>query len=289
MSLPPAQEEPLKNIELESTMFGINMALTPEEELEARQKFLDCLAVSKIVLPTVNPVETQPDGSIKPGADITFVVVETNDGSSGVPAFTTLGGLKSALPKANNGLFLNGAQAAAIISQSPHYLFVDGPDMHVQVEPAELSNMAQRMQQLMAAQQAEADRNEALEVALKDWLAEDSEATREVVVQAFLGGYCRIPVAGERDVDAKVVMIRSGPDENTAQQIPLLTIDGHLLCFTSEGAMNAWQQEPRNAVALPGAMIAELVAKTGVPAIAINADSTPSGVLHFDQNRLVVA
>jgi len=173
MPLPPSQEEPLKNTELESTMFGLNMSLSPEEELEARQKFLDCLAVSTIVLPTVNPVETQPDGYIKPDVDITFVVVETDDGVSGIPAFTSLGGLKSALPMVNHGVFLTGAQAAKVLSPSPHYLFVDGPNMHVQVEHNEMAEIMERTQQMTPTLQAEANRNDGPKAVLKRRLADD--------------------------------------------------------------------------------------------------------------------
>ena len=64
MNQPDVQEEPLNNVELESAILGLRMALTPEEEVEAREHFLTVLRDSTLSVPTVNPTPTAPDGSI---------------------------------------------------------------------------------------------------------------------------------------------------------------------------------------------------------------------------------
>src|SRR3569833_2983622 len=206
MNSPQAPEEPLNNVELESAILGMRMALTPEEEAEAREKFLSLLTLSTLVIPTVNQVQTTPDGQIAPNADITFVVVENPDGVSGIPAFTSLGFLKASLPNVNNGLFLNGAQLAGIVGPSPHKLFVDGPDMHAEVEKEELAAIGESAQQAMEAQQAAANHNENLEAALAKFARNETDERREALKEAFLTGFCRIPVANENDKDAKVVV-----------------------------------------------------------------------------------
>lgn len=288
---PEQPKEPLNNVELESAILGLRMALTPEEEEETRESFLNLLGTSMLAVPTVNPVPTGPDGAILPNADITFIVAQTHEGRSGVPAFTTLGGLRAAMPQAENGVFLSGAQLGAILGNSPHFLFVDGPDMHAEVTQEELRGLAATAQQAAEAQQAAAQHNTALEDALVTLAQDDSEASREAASMAFLNGFCRIPVAGEPDRDTPVVVLRMGNPEQpeTVQEIPLITRDEALLCFTSEDAMKAWDGDPpHNAIALPGGMIAQLVAQTGVPSIKVNAGDENSRALKIDQNRLVI-
>jgi len=288
---PEQQPEPLNNVNLESAILGLKMALTPEEEQETREEFLKTLSESMLAVPTVNQVPTGPDGAILPNADITFIVAQTHDGKSGVPAFTALGGLRAAMPQAQNGVFLSGAQLGAILGNSPHYLFVDGPDMHAEVSQEELRGIAAKAQAVVDEQQAAAQHNVALEEALTALNADDTDATREATTAAFLNGFCRIPVAGEADRDTPVVILRMGNPEQpeTVQEIPLITRDESLLCFTSEEAMKAWDdEEPHNAIALPGGMIAQLVAQTGVPSFRINPGSDTSKALKIDENRLVI-
>jgi len=280
MNPPPVPEEPLNNVDLESAILGMRMALTPEEEAEAREKFINQLSISTLVIPTVNQVQTAPDGSIAPNADITFVVVENPDGVSGIPAFTSLGFLKASLPNVNNGLFLNGAQLAGIVGNSPHKLFVDGPDMHAEVEKEELAAIAQLAQQAAEAQQAAANHNEKLEAALAKFARNETDERREALKEAFLTGFCRIPVANESDVDAKVVVMRTGnpQDEAAQQQIPLITENDELLCFTGEAALLKWKSTERNSISLPGPMICDMVVRTGIGKLRINAGSDDSRV-----------
>ena len=159
-------EEPLKNIALESAILGLRMALTEEEEVEARRKFLDLLRDSILAVPTMNPVATAPDGSIAPGADIQLIIATNPEGVSGVPAFTQLGILRAALPQLEHGMFLSGAQIGGILGGSEHLLFVDGPDVHAEVSPAEMQMMAQTAQMMAQMQQQAAGSNERLEAAL---------------------------------------------------------------------------------------------------------------------------
>jgi hypothetical protein len=291
MNPPPVPEEPLNNIDLESAILGMKMALTPEEEVEAREKFLTQLAMSTLVVPTVNPVQTAPDGSIAPNADITFVVVESKDGGSGIPAFTSLGYLKQSLPNVNNGIFLNGAQIAGIVASSPHKLYVDGPDMHAEVEKEELAEMAQAAQQAVEMQQQAANHNEPLEAALAEFKSSDSEATREAIKMAFLSGFCRIPVARDVDQNAKCVVMRTGnpQDEAAQQQIPLLTENDELLCFSSEDELKKWNDAERNAVALPGPMICDMVVQTGIGKLRVNTGSENSVSVQLEPpNRFTI-
>lgn len=324
MSLPASQEEPLRNIDLESAILGLRMALTSEEEVGARKKFLDQLTRSTLVLPTVKAVPTQPDGSIMPGADITFVVVEARTGGTGVPGFTTLAGLRAAFPNVNNGVFLNGAQAAAILASSPHRLFVNGPDMHTEVELAEMAAIAAQVSEQVARQQEEANHNGRLEAALADWTALPNDRHREALTNAFLTGFCRIPVAADVDKGAKVVMLQTKNGPDGLQAIPLLTESEHLLCFTSQNALLCWERSNRSmqlgsvppsqmqssfddeqsattvprsvadsavqhsAVALPGAMIVDMAARAHVPAIGVNVGSNASVSLRVENNRLII-
>ena len=67
-------QEPLRNINLESAILGLKMALTDEEAAESRTRFLDILRDSTLAVPTITPVATAPDGSIQPGADIQLII-----------------------------------------------------------------------------------------------------------------------------------------------------------------------------------------------------------------------
>ncbi|MCW3061560.1 MAG: hypothetical protein JWQ02_3381 [Capsulimonas sp.] len=291
MNQPDVQEEPLNNVELESAILGLRMALTPEEEVEAREHFLTVLRDSTLSVPTVHPTPTAPDGSILPNADITFVVAQTQEGVSGVPAFTTLGQLRGTLPDVQNGMFLTGAQLGGILGNSPHKLFVDGPEMHVEVSQEEMVFMAQAAQQAVEDQQTAANHNQALEKAVADFQEDDTTASREALVGAFLGGFCRVPVATEADKDIPVVVLRLGdPNQpETVQEIPLLTDDEKLLAFTGEEALGAWSTSERNVIALPGPMLAQLLAQTGVGGVLINKGAEHSVTLKVDNNQLVVA
>ncbi|BDI31907.1 hypothetical protein CCAX7_39580 [Capsulimonas corticalis] len=291
MNQPDVQEEPLNNVELESAILGLRMALTPEEEVEAREHFLTVLRDSTLSVPTVTPTPTAPDGSILPNADITFVVAQTQEGVSGVPGFTTLGQLRGTLPDVQNGMFLTGAQLGGILGNSPHKLFVDGPEMHVEVSQEELVFMAQSAQKVIEDQQAAANHNVLLEQAIAEFKNDDSTASREALINAFGNGFCRLPVATEADKDTPVVVLRLGdPNQpETVQEVPLLTDQELLLAFTGEEALGAWSDAERNVIALPGGMIAQLIAQTGVGGVVINKGAENSATIKVEQNQLVVA
>ena len=168
-------EEPLKNINLESAILGLKMSLTPEEGTEARRRFLDILRDSILAVPTMAPVATKADGSVSPGADISLLIVTNAEGMSGVPTFTQLGFLlRSVLPQMEHGMFLSGAQLGGILSGSEHRLFVDGPDIHAEVEVEELQMMVQAAQIMEQMQQQAAGSNERLETALSALNREDN-------------------------------------------------------------------------------------------------------------------
>lgn len=291
MNPPSAPQEPLNNVELESAILAMKMALTPEEEAETRQKFLELLSVSMLVIPTVNPVKTNPDGSIAEKADITFVVVENQEKVSGIPAFTSLGFMRASLPNVNNGLFLNGAQLAGIVGPSPHKLFVDGPDIHAEVEKDELATLDQTAKQAMAAQQAAANRNEPLEKALAELASSDTPEAREAVKAAFQDGFCRMPVARDPSEAEQCLVIRSGnpQDPSTQQQIPLMTQNGELLCFSSDEEMRKWKDVDRQAIALPGPMICDMVVQSGIGKLRINLASADARSVQLEPpNRFTV-
>ena len=279
-------EEPLKNIDLESAVLGLRMALTPEEEVEARQKFLNILKDSILAVPTLHPVPVGPDGTIVPGSDISVVIAQNADGLSGVPAFTTLGRLRMVLEHLEHGMFLSGLQLAGILAGSENYLFVDGPDLHAAVTPEELQGLAQAAQMMAQMQQQAAERNERLEVTIAALQRDDTAASREAVAAAFMEEFCRLPVAGEQDANAECIILNMGNPEtpDASQEIELLTVNGLLPCFTSEEAMRTWDAAPRNAVILPGPIIAQLAAQAGVPSVIINAGSSTPHILHIEQN-----
>ena len=284
-------EEPLKNVALESAILGLRMALTDEEAADLRHKFLDILRDSILAVPTISPVETAPDGSIAPGADIQLIIATNPEGVSGVPAFTQLGVLRQALPQLEHGMFLSGAQLGGILGSSEHVLFVDGPDVHAEVGPSEMQAMAQTAQMMAQMQQQAANSNERLEAALGALRLTDNSENREGVIRAFLEEFCRIPVAGDQDEDAECVVLSTGAPEDTPQtpqELELLTEDDALLCFTSEDAMRVWDQAGRNAVVLPGPVIAQLAAQAEVLTLLINKGGEDERALRIVDSRLEV-
>jgi hypothetical protein len=285
-------EEPLKNIPLESAILGLRMALTEEEGAEARRRFLDLLRDSILAVPTMNPVPTAPDGSIEPGADIQLIIATNIEGVSGIPAFTQLGVLRAALPQLEHGMFLSGAQLGGILGGSENMLFVDGPDLHAEVAPQELQAMAQTAQMMAQMQQQASGGNERLEVALTALHSEDKPENRAAVVQAFLEEFSRIPVAADADENAECVVLSTGAPEDTPetpQELELLTEDDALLCFTGEEAMRVWDTVGRNAVVLPGPVIAQLAAQAGVTTLFLNKGSETQKSLKIVGDRLDVA
>ncbi len=284
-------EEPLKNIALESSILGLRMALTEEEGLEARRKFLDILRDSILAVPTLNPVPTAPDGSIAPGADIQLLIATNPEGVSGVPAFTQLGILRQALPQLEHGMFLSGAQIGGILGGSEHLLFVDGPDVHAEVAGPEMLAMAQTAQMMAQMQQQASGRNERLEAGLAALHREDTSENRDAVLRAFLEEFSRIPIAGDQDEDAECVVLSTGAEKDTPetpQEIELLTQDDALLCFTSEAMMRSWDDTERTAVVLPGPVIAQLAAQAEVTTLIINKGSETQHALRVGEGKLEV-
>ena len=290
-NFPPASEiqEPLQNIDLESAAVGLRMALTPEEAQEARGKFLETLRVSTLAVPTIKPVETDENGALVPGAEISLLVVNTPDGQSGVPAFTTLTGLRAALQGVENGMFLSGADLGNILGPSPHTLFVDGPDIHVEVPTAELQQMAFITNQIAQVQQQVAGGNETLDAALHALAASDTPETRETVLQAFVNGFCLYPVAGEEDADADAVTLSQEGANGGGPEPALLLQDDALLCFTSTQALEAWNPAPRAIIPLPGQMIVPLATQADVAQIVINIGSPGAQTLRIAQEQVSVA
>lgn len=285
-------EEPLKNVNLESAILGLKMALTDEEATDARRRFLEILRDSTLAVPTVTPVPTGPDGSIAPGADIQLIIATNPEGVSGVPAFTQLGILRATLPQLEHGMFLSGMQVCSILAQSEHRLFIDGPDVHAEVTPEEMQALAQTAQMMNQMQQQAAGRNERLEAALAALHQTDLTENRAAVVQSFLEEFSRIPIASEADIDAECIVLSTGAPENTPetpQELELLTQDDALLCFTSEDAMRVWDNAGRTAVVLPGPIIAQLAAQAEVTQILVNKGSPDQRLLQISGDRLDVA
>lgn len=284
--------EPLKNITLESAILGLKMALTDEEGVEARRRFLDILRDSTLAVPTITPVATAPDGSIEPGADIQLIIATNPEGISGVPAFTQLGALRATLPQLEHGMFLSGTQLCGILANSEHRLFVDGPDLHAEVSPEEMQAVAQTAAMMNQMQQQAAGGNARLEAALALLQQSDITENRAAVVQAFLEEFCRVPIAADIDEDAECVVLSTGAPENTPetpQELELLTQDDALLCFTSEEAMKVWDNAGRNAVVLPGPVIAQLAAQAEVLQLMVNKGSPSQRLLQISGDRLDVA
>jgi len=281
-------EEPLKNIALESAILGLKMALTDEESADLRRKFLDILRDSILAVPTLSPVETAPDGSIAPGADIQLIIATSNEGVSGIPAFTQLSILRGALPQLEHGVFLSGAQLGGILAGSEHLLFVDGPDVHAEVAPVELQMMAQTAQIMAQMQQQAAGTNERLETALASLHRDDTTENREALIRAFLEEFSRIPVAGDQDEDAECIVLSNGAAADSAeppQELEMLTEDDALLCFTSEDAMRVWDNAGRSAVVLPGPVIAQLAAQAEVFTLTLNKGSEPQRSLRIADGK----
>lgn len=285
-------EEPLKNINLESAILGLRMALTDEEGAEARTRFLDILRDSILAVPTITPVATAADGTIEPGADIQLIIATNPEGISGIPAFTQLGILRATLPQLEHGMFLTGAQLCGILGSSEHRLFVDGPDVHAEVSPEEMQSLAQTAQMMAQMQQQASGQNERLEAALAALHQTDITENRAAVVQSFLQEFSRVPIAGDVDEDAECIVLSTGAAENTPetpQELELLTQEDALLCFTSEAAMRAWDQAGRSAVVLPGPVIAQLAAQAEVFQLFINKGSVDQRLLQISGDRLDVA
>ncbi len=285
-------EEPLRNINLESAILGLKMALTDEEAAEARTRFLDILRDSTLAVPTITPVATAPDGSIEPGADIQLIIATNPEGVSGVPAFTQLGVLRATLPQLEHGMFLSGAQLCGILASSEHRLFVDGPDLHAEVTPPEMQALAQTAQMMGQMQQQAASGNPRLEAALAALHQTDITENRAAVVTSFLEEFSRVPIAAEADEDAECIVLSTGAAEDTPetpQELELLTQDDALLCFTSEAAMKVWDEAGRNAVVLPGPIIAQVAAQAEVMQLLVNKGSADQRLLKIDGDRLDVA
>ena len=152
--------------------------------------------------------------------------------------------------------------------------------------------MAQTAQMMAQMQQQAANSNERLEAALGDLHLNDNSESRDTVIRAFLEEFSRIPVAGDQDEDAECVVLSTGAPEDTPQtpqELELLTEDDALLCFTSEDAMRVWDQAGRNAVVLPGPVIAQLAAQAEVTTLLINKGGENQRALRIVDSRLEVA
>lgn len=287
-------QEPLNNVALESAIFGLRMALSPEEATQARQHFLQVFANSTLAVATTHPVPTAPDGSIPPNTDINMVVAVNAESVSGVPAFTTLASLRGTLPQIEHGIFMTGVQLAGILAPSQHRLFVDGPELHAEVTTEEMQAIVQQTQLFMQAQQKAMERNERLEATLAELSRADTESNREAVAAAFVQEFARVPIAGEGDKDTECIVLSMGdpnqpPASGGPPELELLTVDGALPCFTSAEAMETWDKAERQAVVLPGAVIAQLAQQAQMETLVVNPGSPDSRSLRIEQDRVVVA
>jgi hypothetical protein len=290
MNQPNPADEPWKNVELESAMIGLRMTLTPEETAEAREKFLNLLRISPLAVPTLQPAPTGPDGALLPNAPINLLVVNTAEGVSGVPAFTSVAGLRANLPDIQNGMPMSGADLGVILGDSGHKLFVTSPDMHVEVETQELKHLALLAQQQIVEQQQAVQNNQALTAALAALGSEDNGANREAVIRAFLDGYCRYPVLSEADGDAEaLVLSQDAPQGDVpAPELALLTVEGALPAFSSEEAIRLWDPAGRNAIALPGQMVVQLATQAEVPMILLDAKGPHPYTMNVRQGQLTL-
>ncbi len=294
MSQPVPPQEPLNNVALESAIFGLRMALTPEESVQARQHFLQTLVNSTLAVATTHPVATAPDGGIPPNTDINMVVARNADGVDGVPCFTTLAALRGTLPQVENGIFMTGLQIAGVLAASNYLLFVDGPELHAEVTQEEMRGIVDQAQLFMQAQQQAMERNERLEAMLAALDRDDTEANREAVANAFVQEFARVPIAGAGDKDAECIVLSMGdpaqpPAPGGPPELELLTVDGALPCFTSAEALGAWDTAGRQAVVLPGAIIAQLAAQASVGTLLVNPAGPNTRSLRLEQDRVVVA
>jgi hypothetical protein len=294
MSQSDPPQEPLNNVALESAIFGLRMALTPEESIQARQHFLQTLVNSTLAVATTHPVPTAPDGGIPPDTDINMVVARNADGVEGVPCFTTLTALRGTLPQVENGIFMTGIQLAGILASSNYLLFVDGPELHAEVTTAEMQNIVSQAQLFMQAQQKAMERNERLEAMLSALDREDTDSNREAVTTAFVQEFARVPIAGPGDKETECIVLSMGdpaqpPASGGPPELELLTLDGALPCFTSAEAFTAWDSSERQAVVLPGAIIAQLAAQASVEMLVVNPAGPNKRTLRLEQDRVVVA
>lgn len=289
MTNQPDFEEPLHNIDLEAAMMGIRMALSEEEHDEAHAEFMNHFKASQLAVPTANQVQLGPDGQIQNGSDIQLIVAEHPDGMTAIRAFTSLGNLRKTHPELQYGLVLMAWQVAGMVSNSPYDLLLEGPDVNTVVTRESLKEIVDEVQKMAASQQAAVDRNEVLEAALQQLTESGTEETRSGVEQAFLTGFCRIPVWIEADgkVPHLVISTGQGP-EAKPQQIPLRTHDGGLLCFTSEDSLSKWNEEERPMMVLPGAAILDMSLKSGLKHVRINEGNPNARILDVNDGRLVV-
>jgi hypothetical protein len=141
-------------------------------------------------------------------------------------------------------------------------------------------------------QQQAAGSNERLDATLAALGREDTGENRAAVVQAFLEGFSRVPVASDADEDAECVVLSTGAPQDTPetpQELELLTEEDALLCFTGEDAMRAWDTVGRNAVVLPGPVIAQMAAQAGVTTLLLNKGGAAPRPLVIEGDRLSVA
>ncbi len=294
---PNPNEEPLKNEVLEAAMLRLQMALTPEESIPLRRQLLEILRDSHVAVPTSNKVPTAPDGTIPPGSDISLILLNNDEGATLVPTFTTLGLLRVSLPQLEHGVFLTGAQIGGILGNSPHKLLLIGPDRKMEIEIGELREMLETAQLAAQAQQESVQHNKELAAALMQLWELDTEAHRDQTVQAFLTGFCRLPIAGENDADApQVVLNMNDPNNPEAhQEIPLLLTEDLLPAFTSEMSLERWNKTAkRNAIILPGHGIAQMAwqaqatPQLTLRGIVIDPGSAHSQILTFQDEKLII-
>ena len=183
---------------------------------------------------------------------------------------------------------LTGADLGNILGHSGHKLFVDGPDLHAEVEPVELQQLAFVTHQQITQAQEDAQHNQRLEDALASFRETENRENAEAVVQAFLRGHCRYPVAGEADTDAEALVISQEAQEGrpAVPEIALLTQEGALPAFTSEAALQAWNTTPRNAVLLDGPTIAQLASQAEIEQVLLNPGSPETRTLNVKQGQI---
>jgi hypothetical protein len=283
-------EEPLRNIDLESAVLGLSMALTYEEETEARRKFLDILRDSTLAVPMMEQDAASGNGSKPPDTDIQLIVAENAKGTNGVPAFTTVTSLREAIPQAQTCTFLKGAQLAAMLAESPFMLFVDGPDLHAEVDHDEMKAMVTEMEAIVAAQQEAALHNAALEEALTTLAAKENSETAQAVTSAFMEGHCCVPLAAEDEDVSTCIVLTAADDapEGVPSRIALMTQDGALLCFTSPDKLTEWNSTTRDVIPFPGPTVVQLANHGSIARLRVNAGSPEERTLIVEKERVTV-
>jgi hypothetical protein len=261
-------EEPLKNIDLESSIMGIRMALSDEEKDEAREEFLKLFKTSQLAVPTGKPPQIAPDGRIM---DLQLILSDPSEGEPAIRVFTTLTDLRVKLPGLQHGIVLPAWQIAGIAAGSPHELRVEGPHALTIITRDELTEILAELQRQAQESQKGLERNERLEAAIEKLHQGGGDEVREEVAAAFLDGFCRLPVIIEADgqVPHCVVTGQAGPNQ-PQQSIALKTHDGALLCFTSEAALNRWDARERPMMVLPGRAIVEVSQKSSLHKIRVD-------------------